>query len=140
VQEVAGTSALLLFALTAIDCACRHGQACEALVSQGKEPLLVLLEQKQQPPVGQLLRRILHCLSVYQIATTFELTVQQLTKESSSKRITAEEAVAIDEVTILLTELLGPSSHPRPVWHQRKLIRQCCPYSRKGAWFHHWQH
>ncbi|CAM6062600.1 unnamed protein product [Sphagnum tenellum] len=107
VQEVAGTSALLLFALTAIDCACRHGQACEALVSQGKEPLLVLLEQKQQPPVGQLLRRILRCLSVYQIATTFELTVQQLTKESSSKRITAEEAVAIDEVTILLTELLG---------------------------------
>jgi hypothetical protein len=35
-----------------------------------------------------------------------QLTVQQLTKESSSKRITAEEAVAIDEVTILLTELL----------------------------------
>jgi hypothetical protein len=73
VQEVAGTSALLLFALTAIDCACRHGQACEALVSQGKEPLLVLLEQKQQPPVGQLLRRILRRLSVYQIATAFEV-------------------------------------------------------------------
>jgi hypothetical protein len=35
-----------------------------------------------------------------------QLTVQQLMKESSSKRITAEEAVAIDEVTVLLTELL----------------------------------
>jgi len=71
VEEVSGTTALLLFALASVECLLRHGCACEAFLSQGKKILSTLLETKQRPPVIARLHQILQRLQCYELAVAF---------------------------------------------------------------------
>lgn len=73
VEEVSGSTALLLLALAAVECACRHGCVCEEFLSLGKGPLLNLLQQKHPPPVQMLLQQLLQRLQTYQLAIAFEV-------------------------------------------------------------------
>lgn len=70
VEEISGTSALLLFALTSVECTLRHASGCEEFSAQDKRILLSLLEKKQRPPVVSLLQRILQRLRCYELAVT----------------------------------------------------------------------
>lgn len=71
VKEVSGTTALLLFALTSVECLIRHGYACEAFSDEGKKILLTLLDGKQRPPVKDLLHQILQRLECYELSVRF---------------------------------------------------------------------
>lgn len=72
-EEVSGTTALLLFALTSVECLIRHGYACEAFSDEGKKILLTLLDGKQRPPVKNLLHQILQRLECYELSVRFEV-------------------------------------------------------------------
>jgi hypothetical protein len=75
VEEVSETTGLLLFALTSVECACRHGCGCEALLSEGKEPLLALRHKMQRPPITRLLQRVVYRLQCYELACSFEVVL-----------------------------------------------------------------
>lgn len=75
VEEVSETTGLLLFALTSVECACRHGCGCEMLLSEGKEPLLALHHKMQRPPITRLLQRVVHRLQCYELACSFEVVL-----------------------------------------------------------------
>ena len=70
-EEVSGSSALLLFALTSLECVLRCLSACEVFLSEGKKFLLTLLENKQRPPVTNILHQILQRLHCYEVAVAF---------------------------------------------------------------------
>lgn len=82
VEEVSGTAALLLFALTSVECILRHGCACEEFLSQGKKFLITLLEKKQRPPVIILLHQILQRLQCYEVAVAFGVMLVMIIQSS----------------------------------------------------------
>lgn len=83
VEEVSsGTTALLLFALTSAECILRHGCACEAFLSQGKNFFLTLLEIKQRPPVITLLHQILQRLQCYEVSVAFGVILIMIIQSS----------------------------------------------------------
>nr|XP_024360975.1 uncharacterized protein LOC112275138 isoform X1 [Physcomitrium patens] len=102
VEEISGTSALLLFALTSVECTLRHASGCEEFSAQDKRILLSLLEKKQRPPVVSLLQRILQRLRCYELAVTItQRLVEPLTNLGS-----AQNSDTIKEASKLLNGLL----------------------------------
>lgn len=81
-EEVSGTTALLLFVLTSVECLLRHKCACEAFLPQGKNILIKLLENKQRPPVVVLLHQILQRLQCYELSVAFGVTFIMTTQSS----------------------------------------------------------
>lgn len=83
VEEVSGTTALLLFALTSVECILRYRSACEVFLPQGKKLLLKLLENKQRPPVTNILHQILQRLHCYELAVDFGVIIIMTVKSLS---------------------------------------------------------